>query len=465
MKKKRLLVWMLPAGLLMPAVVMGDTVGTAFTYQGQLQEDDGSPVSDPTCDFTFELWADEVSVDPGDLIGTESKLAVGMTDGLFTVTLNFGVDAFAGDARWLEIEARCPAGGGVYEPLSPRQAMTPVPNALYASDSSSLQLPFSGSAEATSGPVFSVINTATSGDVSAGYFESRSGSGGGVAVEAYATGTAIAGVYGHSDSPGGQGVHGTGTSWGGYFESDSGNGVRGVAYAENLGGVVGHAYGGARRQGFTDLPHRARAWATVGSSRTTTITDTLSMVRIAVLGATRWYFQGNVDITGNLSKGGGSFKIDHPLDPANKYLYHSFVESPDMMNVYNGNVVTDANGDAEVSLPEWFETLNKDFQYQLTVVGQFAQAIVAGKVKDNRFTIKTDRPDVEVSWQVTGIRRDSYAQRYRIPVEEDKPEIDRGKYLHPELYGQSRESAVHFAKPQEETSDRPAWPKLKGSER
>ena len=85
------LLWSLTAGLMaQSASVIAAPVGTAFTYQGQLQEDDGSPVSDPTCDFTFELWADEVSVDPGDLKGTESKDAVGMTDGLFTVSLDFG---------------------------------------------------------------------------------------------------------------------------------------------------------------------------------------------------------------------------------------------------------------------------------------------------------------------------------------------------------------------------------------
>ena len=92
------------------------------------------------------------------------------------------------------------------------------------------------------------------------------------------------------------------------------------------------------------------------------------------------YFAGRVHVTGTLSKGGGSFKIDHPLDPENKYLSHSFVESPDMMNIYNGNVTTDANGETEVTLPEWFETLNRDFRYQLTVIGQFAQAIVSEKV-------------------------------------------------------------------------------------
>src|SRR4029434_2465726 len=100
-------------------------------------------------------------------------------------------------------------------------------------------------------------------------------------------------------------------------------------------------------------------------------------------------FLGDVEISGNLSKGGGSFKIDHPLDPENKYLYHSFVESPDMKNIYDGNVTTDENGEAAVQLPDWFEALNKDFRYQLTVVGTFAQAIVAEKVKGNRFIVRT----------------------------------------------------------------------------
>lgn len=143
---------------------------------------------------------------------------------------------------------------------------------------------------------------------------------------------------------------------------------------------------------------------------------------------------GNVKVTGNLSKGGGSFKIDHPLDPLNKYLYHSFVESPDMMNVYNGNIVTDKKGQGIVTLPDYFEALNRDFRYQLTVIGQFAQAIVARKIAHNRFIIKTNRPSVEVSWQITGIRQDPYANAHRIPVEEEKPGAERGSYLHPDAY-------------------------------
>jgi hypothetical protein len=157
-------------------------------------------------------------------------------------------------------------------------------------------------------------------------------------------------------------------------------------------------------------------------------------------------FNGNVEITGNLSKSSGSFKIDHPLDPANKYLYHSFVESPDMKNVYDGVVTTDANGDATVTLPDYFQALNRDFRYQLTVIGQFAQAIVASKVKGNSFTIKTDQPGVEVSWQVTGIRQDAYANKHRIPVEEEKAERERGYYLHPQVFDQPERKSLEWAR-------------------
>jgi hypothetical protein len=155
-------------------------------------------------------------------------------------------------------------------------------------------------------------------------------------------------------------------------------------------------------------------------------------------------FQGDVVIFGNLAKGGGSFKIDHPLDPENKYLYHSFVESPDMMNIYNGNITTDTNGEAVIEMPDYFESLNRDFRYQLTVIGTFAQAIVAEKMKGNQFRIKTNAPNVEVSWQVTGVRQDAYANKHRIPVVENKTATERGSYLHPEAFNKPRERGVSF---------------------
>lgn len=154
------------------------------------------------------------------------------------------------------------------------------------------------------------------------------------------------------------------------------------------------------------------------------------------------FFDGRVAVLGNLTKFGGSFKIDHPLDPANKYLSHSFVESPDMMNIYNGNTTTDERGEVVVIMPEYFAALNRDFRYQLTVIGQFAQAIVAEEIKNNSFVIRTDKPNVKISWMVTGIRQDAYANENRILVEEDKPATERGLYLYPKGFNQPAEKSV-----------------------
>ncbi len=171
-------------------------------------------------------------------------------------------------------------------------------------------------------------------------------------------------------------------------------------------------------------------------------------------------FLGRVQVTGNLTKGGGSFKIDHPLDPANKYLSHSFVESPDMLNIYNGNVVLDRRGRATVTLPAYFAALNREFRYQLTAVGAPGPNLhVAAEIEGNTFKVAGGRPGMKVSWQVTGIRQDAYAEKHRIQVEEEKMGEERGTYLHPEAFGQPKEKGVTHARhsasrpqPKEETS-------------
>jgi len=140
--------------------------------------------------------------------------------------------------------------------------------------------------------------------------------------------------------------------------------------------------------------------------------------------------EGDLDVQGDISKSGGTFKIDHPQDPTNKGLYHSFVESPDRMNVYNGNITTNSEGEEIVELPGYFEDLNKDFRYQLSVIGTFAQAIISEEVKNNKFKIKTSKPNVKVSWQVTGIRQDDFAKDNPIEVEAPKTGWDRGKRLY-----------------------------------
>jgi len=157
------------------------------------------------------------------------------------------------------------------------------------------------------------------------------------------------------------------------------------------------------------------------------------------------YFHGNVTVTGTLSKGGGSFKIDHPLDPENKYLSHSFVESPDMKNVYDGVVLLDGQSEAWVDLPEWFGALNRDFRYQLTAIGAPGPDLyIAEEISNNRFKIAGGKSGMKVSWQVTGIRQDDFANAHRIPVEEEKSGDERGKYLHPEEHGVSETLGIGY---------------------
>lgn len=151
---------------------------------------------------------------------------------------------------------------------------------------------------------------------------------------------------------------------------------------------------------------------------------------------------GNLDVTGTLTATTKSFKIDHPLDPANKYLVYACPESPEMLNVYSGNATTNAQGIAVILLPDHFDAMNKDARYQLTVIGTFAQAVVKEKENNNQFTIQTDKPNVEVSWQVTGVRNDKWAQANPIRNEQEKTGIEKGKYIHPEVYGLGTELKI-----------------------
>jgi trimeric autotransporter adhesin len=153
-----------------------------------------------------------------------------------------------------------------------------------------------------------------------------------------------------------------------------------------------------------------------------------------------------VTISGTLSASVKNFKIDHPLDPAGKYLVHASVESSEMMNIYTGNVTTDAQGEARVQLPEWFEALNTDFRYQLTVIGQFAQAIVSSEVQNHEFTIRSSVPNVKVSWQITGVRQDAFAKANPLAVEAEKEPRLKGFYLHPEFFGAPAEKQIEWAR-------------------
>jgi hypothetical protein len=224
------------------------------------------------------------------------------------------------------------------------------------------------------------------------------------------------GVYGNSNS--GVGVYGQSTGSDGVFgTSTNGTGVHGMANGVGVFGEAG-SYGVIAR-------------GSVGIYAAPTTGNTIAGL-----------FGGDVQVQGNLTKSSGSFKIDHPLDPANKYLYHSFVESPDMKNIYDGTVELDGKGEAVVSMPEYFSALNQDFRYQLTAIGKAApNPHVAHKIADNKFKIAGGKPGMEVSWQVTGIRHDTYAQHHRIAVEQDKGK-ERGYYIYPAGFNEPREKSV-----------------------
>jgi hypothetical protein len=262
------------------------------------------------------------------------------------------------------------------------------------------------------------------------------------------------GVYGKSNDS--DGVVGESQS-----ESRDAAGVSGFGLSDNACGVYGQSDSnvgvyGTSNTSYGLLGQSSGAYGVYAFSNTGYGLYARGESGLAAL------LEGNVTISGNLQKAGGSFKIDHPLDPANKYLSHSFVESPDMKNVYDGMVTLDDKGEAEIELPDWFGALNKDFRYQLTAIGAPGPNLyIAEEISDgviigyggntnstsnggcnNRFKIAGGTPNMKVSWHVTGIRKDPWANAHRIPVEEDKPAKERGYYTYPELYGQPKERGI-----------------------
>ncbi|MFN3021229.1 hypothetical protein ACK1KB_09615 [Chryseobacterium sp. TY3] len=178
-----------------------------------------------------------------------------------------------------------------------------------------------------------------------------------------------------------------------------------------------------------------------GGGERLTIENTTGNVGINMSTPTaRLHVGGNFTATGVKA-----FTIDHPLDPENKILRHFSIESNEVLNIYSGNAKTDANGKATVKLPDYFGTINKDFRYQLTVIGTFAQAIISKKISDNQFEISTNQPNVEVSWEVKGVRNDPYMQNVNtLKAEEAKPANMIGKYIEPKAYKFPENRGINF---------------------
>jgi len=221
-------------------------------------------------------------------------------------------------------------------------------------------------------------------------------------------------VQGQNSNSGGYGVTGyassnTGTTYGVYGISSSNSGRGVVGYATHAGGVN---YG--------------------------------------VLGQTNSSFGWGVYALGDLGASGTkAFRIDHPLDPEKKYLLHYASESPYPQNFYNGTVVTDSHGYAWVQLPDYFDEINKNFRYQLTVLDDqdsrgFVMAKVSKLIVGNRFQVRTSEPRTTVSWEVKADRNDLYV-RNRPPRDVvEKEGLERGTYQHPELYGLGPERGINY---------------------
>jgi hypothetical protein len=408
----------------------GQNQGTSWTYQGQLRR--SGAAYNGLCNFQFSLWS---AVSAGTQVGSTLPInGVNVVNGLFTATLDFG-DVFNGFPVWLGTSVQCSGDGG-FTPLDPRQPIAATPYALSLRAGGSMY-DYDTTANRTAWYVrsFSTNGTALAGQGFHGVGGSTTDDFG-TGVDGFATGLGASGVSGYSSGTDASGVNGQGGSSAragvsGGTQNSSGYGVYGVATGANAAGVFGMNSAGAGVWGKST----GAGSAVYGQATSTGLAGRFTGSVVV---------EGNLIVQGSLFKNAGSFRIDHPLDPANKFLSHSFVESPDMKNIYDGNVTTDANGSATVTLPDYFDALNHDYRYQLTVLGQFAQAIVSRKIAGNTFEIRTDKPDVEVSWQVTGNRQDAYAKEHPIMVEEFKPAEQKGLYLYPAGFGAGEEKTIGY---------------------
>lgn len=342
-------------------------------------------------------------------------------------------------------------------------AATNATYGVFGQSSSSSGLGVYGRATATSGQTFGVygvsdsptgiglfgIATATSGAASGVYGRSPSPIGYGVAGSATATTGANFGVSGDSASTSGTGVFGyayatAGLTTGvmGRSNSISGRGV----YGENTSGgagVNGVSTDGTGVRGSSD----GRFGSGVrGSVTTTGVGD----VAYGVHGYASTLIAGYaVFASGDMGASGVKpFRIDHPTDPLNKFLLHYSTESPFPQNFYNGNVTTDSKGYAWVELPAYFSEINTNFKYVLTVIGKtFAQAIVSEEISQNRFQIKTNQPNIKVSWRVDADRNDERVKFNRPTDVREKSGPEKGKYQHPEYFGMPPEMGMNHTPP------------------
>ena len=444
-------------------------------FQGRLADAAGAPLTQSGLPVTFALYDAAIG---GAALWSESD-AVDVTEGVFTTRLG---DATALDGLdfsqdlWLEITVGDGAGA---ETLSPRTPLGTVPTAFEAlAGDGTLSLPFTGRVDVPDSFGYSTVRTSVGSvydftDFFGSYsrstaFRADSASVGfqadSVSYGFFADRVSSRGL--HVGSAGDDGIYvGSAGDDGVYVGSAESEGVR-VESAGTDGVFVGSAgldgvyvrFSGSDGIGVTEAGrHAFYNWsadldgANVGGDRH----------GIYARGdqdsdgtGEAGYFVGDVTVTGSLTAASKSFLIDHPLDPEGQTLRHVSVESDERLVSYSGNVTTDGAGSATVALPAYVDALASDFRYQLTVLGSFAQAMVAEEVSGGRFVIRTSEPGVRVSWRVEGVRQDAWARANPLVVEEAKRSEDRGAYLAPEAFGQAREAGIGVREFETERAER-----------
>lgn len=415
-----------------PGTVGIQANSSTFTYQGFLSRN-GSPAQG-LFDFSFSLF--DVASGGTALAGPLQFNSKAVNQGLFTVELDFGADVFSGQPRYLSIGVRPDSSTGGYTTLSPRQPLTAAPYAIYAQN---IPLDGSGFSSSAARSDHDHLGASWFGDSVVGLVVESTTNNGTALVGIANTGPLAWGVYGRSTD--GLGMLGVSTAGRG-VEGDSTSEIGVAGFSTSYRGVVGVSTSSIGVAGFSET-----LWGLFGRSNSG---SGIGVYGYNDAGGYAGYFLGSVNVNGTLSAQNKQFKIDHPLDPANKYLQHSSVESPDMKNVYDGVATLDASGAAVVQLPDWFEALNKDFRYQLTAIGAPGPNLyIAKEISNNRFTIAGGKAGMKVSWQVTGIRHDPYAEQNRTQPEVLKPASEQGTYLYPQGYGQPAANGVDYQRDQQ----------------
>lgn len=306
----------------------------------------------------------------------------------------------------------------------------------------------SGGSISTGGSLSASGNVSAGGNVTGAFVEGNASSGPGVEG---ITANGEAAVFGQNNTAGGFGVQGFGPGSNGVGLGGSSQSFGSLAHTL-LGnvpiGVIGDSTSGYGIAATSDGSN-ALIVENSGPGDASVIIARGGGAPIFAQGTGGSLFldaNGNLTVSGAILAGVKDFKIDHPLDPANKYLYHASVESSEMMNIYTGTAQMDLSGAAVVTLPDWFEAVNGDFRYQLTAVGAPAPNLHIGReISNHQFVIAGGQSGMKVSWQVTGVRHDAFAKAHPLRVSVQKGKGERGYYLHPELYGAPAEKSLASA--------------------